>query len=80
MLVKKLQEFLDARNIRYDIIGHSPANTAHRTAASAHIHGKDMAKTVMIKADGMMTMAVLPANYRIDLAQLREGQICFTCR
>jgi Ala-tRNA(Pro) deacylase len=73
MLVKKLQEFLDARNIRYDIIGHSPANTAQRTAASAHIHGKDMAKTVMIKADGTMTMAVLPANYRIDLAQLRES-------
>jgi len=73
MLVKKLQEFLDTRNIEYDIISHSPANTAQQTAASAHVHGKDLAKTVMVKADGAMTMAVLPSNYRIDFTLLQEA-------
>jgi len=73
MVVKKLQEFLDTRNIKYDIISHSPSNTAQQTAASAHIQGKDMAKTVMVKADGAMTMTVLPSNYRVDLALLQEA-------
>jgi Ala-tRNA(Pro) deacylase len=73
MLVKKLKEFLDNQNIQYSIIYHSPANTAQRAAACAHIKGKDLAKTVMIKADDEMIMAVLPANYRIDFNKLRDA-------
>jgi Ala-tRNA(Pro) deacylase len=72
MPVKKLKELLDSRNIQYSIISHSPANTAQRTAASAHIPGKELAKTVMIKANDRMAVAVLPANYRVDFTLLKE--------
>ena len=42
-------------------------------AASAHVPGKELAKTVMVKIEGKMAMAVLPASSRVDLHQLREA-------
>lgn len=72
MPVKKLKEFLDSRDIKYTSISHSPANTAQQIAASAHIPGKELAKTVMIKANNEMIMAVLPASDRVDFTLLKE--------
>ncbi len=72
MPVKKLKEFLDQENIKYISIVHSPAYTAQEVAASAHITGKELAKTVIVQLDGEMAMAVLPANRKIVLQDLRE--------
>ena len=72
MPVKKLKEFLDRENIRYISIVHSPAYTAQEVAASAHITGKELAKTIIVELDGEMAMAVLPANRKIVLQDLRE--------
>ena len=71
MPVKKLKSFLDNNNIEYITIRHSPAYTAQRIAASAHISGKELAKTVMVKIDGKMAMAVLPASRRVDFELLK---------
>ena len=73
MPARKLKEFLDSRNISYEKINHSQAFTAQEIAASAHIPGKELAKTVMIKLDGKMAMAVLPASYRVDFKLLKEA-------
>jgi len=73
MPVAKLKEFLDSHNIKYVTIRHSPAYTAQAIAASAHISGKELAKTVMVKIDGEMAMAVLPASYQVDLEMMREA-------
>ncbi len=70
MPVQQLKQFLDQERIKYVTIYHSPAFTAQEIAASAHIPGKELAKTVMIKVDGRMAMAVLPASYRVDLDRL----------
>ena len=72
MPVKRLMEFLDSNNIKYVTISHSPAYTAQAIAASAHVSGKELAKTVMVKVDGKMAMAVLPASYQVDFALLKE--------
>src|SRR5258707_5569388 len=72
MPVKKLKEFLDREKIKYLTILHSTAYTAQEVAASAHITGKELAKTVIIELDGKMAMAVLPANRKIVLQELRE--------
>jgi Ala-tRNA(Pro) deacylase len=63
MPVKKLKEFLDKQKIKYVSICHSAAYTAQEIAAIAHIPGKELAKTVMVKLDGKMAMVVLPASY-----------------
>ena len=73
MPVQKLKEFLDANHVKYVTISHSTAYTAQEIAASAHIKGKDLAKTVMVKIDGEMAMAVLPASYQMDFNLLREA-------
>jgi len=72
MPVKKLKEFLDQNKIKYITITHSPAYTAQEIAAIAHIPGKQLAKTVMIKFDNEMGMAVLPANHKVDFDMLKE--------
>ncbi len=72
MIAKKLKSFLDERNIKYVTITHSPAFTAPEVAASAHVPGRSLAKTVMVVIDGAMAMAVLPSNHRVLLDDLRE--------
>jgi len=73
MPLKRLQEFLDNHGVKYVTIRHSPAYTAQEVAQSAHIRGQDLAKTVMVKIDGKMAMAVLPASQKVDLELLREA-------
>ncbi|NIT03448.1 deacylase, partial [Candidatus Saccharibacteria bacterium] len=65
-MLKKLKDYLDSHQIKYVTITHSPVFTAQEIAASAHIPGKELAKTVMVKIDGKTAMAVLPASYRVD--------------
>ena len=72
MPLTKIRKFLDKHNIKYTIIKHSSTYTAQEIAASAHISGKELAKTVMIKFDGKMAMAVLPASYKISFDDLKE--------
>ena len=72
MPLKKLTDFLDRNNIEYITIRHSLAYNAQRIAATTHIPGKEIAKTVIVKIDGRMAMAVLPASYMINLRLLRE--------
>jgi Ala-tRNA(Pro) deacylase len=73
MPVAKLKEFLDSHNIKYVTLSHSPAYTAQAIAAAAHVSGRELAKTVMVKIDGKMAMAVLPASYQVDLDLMREA-------
>lgn len=76
MPINTLTEYLDNHSIEYITIGHSRAFTAQTIAASAHIPGKKLAKSVIIKMDGKMAMAVLPASYRIDIHQLKIATGC----
>ena len=73
MPVKKLKEHLDSEKIKYVTLSHSPAYTAMEVAESAHVPGGSLAKTVMIKLDGRMAMAVLPSTRKVDLNLLRES-------
>jgi Ala-tRNA(Pro) deacylase len=69
---QKLKEFLEEKQVKYVSIAHSTAYTAQEVAASAHIPGKEVAKTVMVKVNGRMAMAVLPAKYQVDFDKLKK--------
>ena len=73
MPVQRLKEYLSSNNVKYVSIVHSEAYTAQEIAALAHIPGKELAKTVIIKKDGRMAMAVLPASHKIDWALLKQA-------
>lgn len=72
MYASKLREYLEGQDVKYTVIEHDPVYTAQEIAASAHIPGKALAKTVMVEVDGEMAMAVLPAPFRVDFDRLKE--------
>jgi Ala-tRNA(Pro) deacylase len=69
---QKLKKYLDENKIKYISINHSSVFTSQEIAASAHIPGEELAKTVIIKADDKMAMAVLPASYKISFEYLKS--------
>ena len=72
MPLSKLRKFLDSHHIKYLIISHSLAYTAQGIAALTHVSGKKLAKTVIVKIDGVLAMAVVPASLHVDLDRLRS--------
>ncbi len=73
MPVQKLKDYLDSQQIKYVAITHSTAYTAQEIAAVTHIKGKELAKTVIVKLDDNLAMAVLPASRHIGLEKLRTA-------
>lgn len=73
MPAQQLKSFLDNHHVKYNTISHSPEYTAARTAQSAHIPGKELAKTVIVKVDGEFAMAVLPASKHVSLSRLKKA-------
>ena len=73
MPLERLKSFLDGNAVKYVLVQHSPAYTAQELAALAHVPGKAWAKTVMVKLDGRMAMAVVPASSRVVFDLLREA-------
>ena len=72
MPVRKLKRFLEENEVEFVSISHSEAITALAVAASAHVPGRELAKTVMVRLDGSMAMAVVPAPSRVDMGKLRD--------
>ena len=72
MPINKVRAFLDQHHIKYVVISHSKAYTAQGIAAIAHIPGQQLAKTVIVKLDGSIAMAVLPASYQVDLLEFKR--------
>jgi Ala-tRNA(Pro) deacylase len=72
MATKRITEFLDGSRARYVVLIHSPAYSAQEVAESVHLPGRFFAKTVIIKIDGRMAMAVVPATTEVDLEALKD--------
>ena len=72
MPLSKLRKFLDSQHIKYLVISHSLAYTAQGVAAMTHVSGKKLAKTVIVKIDGVLAMAIVPAPLHVDLDRLKH--------
>ena len=72
MTGQKLFQFLYDNHVRYDVLKHPVAFTAQGIAHAAHVSGKMVAKTVIVKVDSRMVMMVLPARYRLNIDMLRS--------
>jgi Ala-tRNA(Pro) deacylase len=73
MILTKLKDFLDQQKIKYAVITHSEAFTAEEIAVTSHVPKKEIAKTVIVKLDDKMTMAVVPATDMVDLRLLKKS-------
>lgn len=67
-----LEDYLDEHGVTYVTLHHAAAYSAHELAATLHVADQELAKTVVVKADGVPVMVVLPANHRIDFHLLKE--------
>jgi Ala-tRNA(Pro) deacylase len=70
-ICKRLKDFLDKNNVKYQVAGHPEVYTAQEIAAALHVSGKELAKVVIIKAGDKFYMTVLPASWRIDMERLK---------
>jgi Ala-tRNA(Pro) deacylase len=63
----RLENYLRENQVPFEEQHHSRAVTAQEVAASEHVSGRMLAKTVMVLADGEMVMLALPAPSLVDL-------------
>jgi Ala-tRNA(Pro) deacylase len=68
----KLLEYLTKNDVTFELTEHPNAYAAQDVAFKAGVPGRLFAKTVMVKLDGAMAMAVLPADSKVDFHLLRE--------
>jgi Ala-tRNA(Pro) deacylase len=73
MPIRNVKEFLDNHHVKYVAMAHAPAFTAQEIAAAAHVSGKEIAKTVIVKMDGKFAMIVVPANQQVNFSKLRSA-------
>ena len=59
-------DYLKHNNVQYEVIEHAPAFSAHEVAVVSHVPEKDLAKTLIVNADGKFYMVVMPADHRLD--------------
>lgn len=73
MPIASLLEYLDKHGVQYQVLTHEPAYTAQGIAALSHTPGKQMVKSVVVTADGELTLAVLPASLQVDFGMLKRA-------
>ncbi len=67
-----MKYILQRRHVPFDVVTHAEAFDAQHLAEALHTPGKEVAKTVLLRAnhDYRYIVAVLPATHRIDLEAL----------
>jgi Ala-tRNA(Pro) deacylase len=61
-----VMDYLKHNNVHYEVIEHVPAFSAHEVAVVSHVPEKDLAKTLIVNADGKFYMVIMPADHRLD--------------
>src|SRR5262249_25873252 len=74
----RLKSFLDSNQVPYESLSHSTTYTAQGTATVMQISGREMAKTVVLRAGehGRKTiLAVLPGPKHVNLDKLAAAVV-----
>ena len=66
----RLKSHLERAQVSYSPVTHIPTYSAQYAAAVMHAPGKEVAKTVALRAGEKPILAVLPAPYHINLEKL----------
>ncbi len=70
---KKIQNYLDKNNIRYEVIPHRKVYTAYDLAETLHEDLKQIAKTLLVRAGKNYFLVVVPANCNIDFTKVKKA-------
>lgn len=69
---ERMEQYFRENGVGYEVLRHPQAYTMPEVAAALHISGKQVAKVVMVKADGKLVMLVVASPYRLDFAKVRD--------
>ena len=68
---ERLKTLLHTSKVPYTVTKHPVVYTAQEIAAAEHVPGRQLAKSVLVKSDHGVVLAVLPASALIDFKKLR---------
>jgi Ala-tRNA(Pro) deacylase len=68
-----VQRFLQERGVAFEVLPHDPTFSAQRMAEAVHTCGDNVAKMVLVKADGKPVLTVMPATHHLYLEMAREA-------
>ena len=71
-IARRLQWYLDAKGVSYDVLPHPHSSSSLETARQAHVPAERLAKAVLLEDERGYVMAIVPASHRIDLARLNQ--------
>lgn len=71
-IATRLKQYLDENRVKYQVYSHSEAYTAQEIAAAAHIPGRKLAKTVIVRKSKEFLMIVLAASRQVDFKALTK--------
>ena len=71
-VANRVREYLEEQKVPYTHCTHRLAYTAQEVAAAQHVPGRQMAKTIVLKADSQYILLVLSAIMKVSLKVLRD--------
>ncbi|HEY0630043.1 MAG TPA: YbaK/EbsC family protein [Sphingomicrobium sp.] len=72
-IAPQLRQYLDETKAEYDLIVHTPTQSALDTARSCDIPAEQVAKAVLLDtADDEHLLAVIPSDRKVELSELRS--------
>jgi Ala-tRNA(Pro) deacylase len=69
---KKIINFLEKNKIKYEILKHRTVYTAYDKAKTLKVPEKMVGKTLVLKTDGKLAMALIPANKNLDKEKIKK--------
>ena len=67
-----LLKYLNDNGVRYQVLTHVPAFSAHQAAVASHVPESELAKTLLVKAGEQHWMVVTRADQRVNEKLLKE--------
>jgi Ala-tRNA(Pro) deacylase len=66
--------FLERGHYKFERVSHAPAYSAQRLAHELHVSGREVAKTVLLRANGgyQYVVALLPASKHVDFERVSK--------
>lgn len=71
-IARQLKAYLEREKVDFEVLEHPLAYTAMEIAGSQHVPGRQVIKSVIVRADANLVMCVLPAIHYIDLYKLKD--------
>jgi Ala-tRNA(Pro) deacylase len=65
--------FLERQGVPYEVVEHERTQTAAAEAHAAGMPAADVAKTIVLRDDEGLRLAVIPASERLDMQKLKQA-------